>query len=289
MRNVDSRLTRHVPPPYRWSTEEKALISRAAIKVCSLLLRGGKKKRKIPSSAIHRLCLHEGAAPSNFFISFSGGSAREWNPPLARSCLRATICFYQRLPGDVNSHLPVTKPSFPPPFSFSQGPRAEAGGLVSFGGRRREGGGPKEDWKKELREKRLSFERGEGKKWHACHTSRFPWLRYFLATRIYYSHPTPDSFSLSRLSTLLLPKSGRHNFALVKLEAGSSYVVSSLSLSFLSRWKWKEGFNNRCEFTVYEDDGNRNSNERGREGGISFEQQRFVGQLIIKLLWVITY
>lgn len=137
MRNVDSRLTRHVPPPYRWSTEEKALISRAAIKVCSLLLRGGKKKKgkkKIPSSAIHRLCLHEGAAPSNFFISFSGGSAREWNPPLARSCLRATICFYQRLPGDVNSHLPVTKPSFPPPFSFSQGPRAEAGGLVSFGG-----------------------------------------------------------------------------------------------------------------------------------------------------------
>lgn len=41
-------------------------------------------------------------------------------------------------------------------------------------GGRREGGGPKEDWKKELREKRLSFERGEGKKWHACHTSRFP-------------------------------------------------------------------------------------------------------------------
>lgn len=34
----------------------------------------------------------------------------------------------------------------------------------------------------------------------------------------------------------------------------------------------------------FEDDGNRNSNEKGKEGGISFEQQRFVGQLIIKLL-----
>lgn len=120
------RLTRRVPRSRaspidggRWSTR-RALISRGAIKVCSSSRwrKEKKKKKKIPSSAaIHRLCLHEGAAPSNFFISFSGGSARAWNPPLARSCLRATICFYQRLPGDVNSHLPVTKPSFPNPRS----------------------------------------------------------------------------------------------------------------------------------------------------------------------------
>lgn len=223
----------------------------------------------------------------SLFLSQAGvqGSGTLLSPGLA---FAPPFVFIRGSRGTLTATCRLPNPPFHPRSRFhrDRGPRRAASFPLGGG---REGRGPKEGWKKELREKRLSFERGEGKKWHACHTSRFPWLRYFLATRIYYSHPTPDSFSLSRLSTLLLPKSGRHNFALVKLEAGSSYVVSSLSLSFLSRWKWKEGFNNRCEFTVYEDDGNRNSNERGREGGISFEQQRFVGQLIIKLLWVITY
>ena len=106
-------------------------ISRGAIKVGR---RGWEKEKKIPSqasSAIHRVCLHGGAAPSNFFISFSGRSARAWNPLRAASCLCATICFYQRLPGDVNSHLPRTSSSCSPVLrstpsvSFSRGTAAK--------------------------------------------------------------------------------------------------------------------------------------------------------------------
>lgn len=202
MRNVDSRLTQHVPrstapPSMGDGPRRRALISRGAIKVCSpSRWKKKKRKKKIPSSAIHRLCLHEGAAPSNFFISFSGGSAREWNPPLARSCLRATICFYQRLPGDVNSHLPVTKPSFPPPFSFSQGPRTEEGargpGLVSFGGRRE--GDPRLE--KRLREKRLSL---EGKMARVSHVA-LPMITLFPRDSHLLFTSSPDSFSL--VSTL---------------------------------------------------------------------------------------
>lgn len=176
MRNVDSRLTRHVPPPYRWSTEEKALISRGAIKVCSPLRwkkKKRKEKRKFPplpfigsvyTRARHRVI--------SLFLSQAGvqGSGTLLSPGLA---FAPPFVFIRGSRGTLTATCRLPNPPFHPRSRFhrDRGPRRAASSPL---GGRREGGGPKEDWKKELREKRLSFERGEGKKWHACHTSRFP-------------------------------------------------------------------------------------------------------------------
>lgn len=188
------RLTRRVPRSRaspidggRWSTR-RALISRGAIKVCSSSRwrKEKKKKRKFPpllpfigsvyTRARHRVI--------SLFLSQAGvrGRGTLLLPGLA---FAPPFVFIRGSRGTLTATCRLPNPPFQTPVLVFTGT-----GLVSFWGRGRR---RTQGWKRLFRRKR------RGKKWHACHTSRFPWLRYFLATRIYYSHPSPPRLFLSFL------------------------------------------------------------------------------------------
>lgn len=177
MRNVDSRLTRHVPrstapPSMGDGPRRRALISRGAIKVCSpsRWKKKKKEKRKFPplpfigsvyTRARHRVI--------SLFLSQAGGqgSGTLLLPGLA---FAPPFVFIRGSRGTLTATCRLPNPPFHPRSRFhrDRGPRkaraAPASSPLGGGGRGTQG------WKKGCGKKGFRWR----EKWHACHTSRFP-------------------------------------------------------------------------------------------------------------------
>lgn len=201
MRNVDSRLTRHVPPPYRWSTEEKALISRAAIKVCSLLLRGGKKKGKFPplpfigsvyTRARHRVI--------SLFLSQAGvqGSGTLLSPGLA---FAPPFVFIRGSRGTLTATCRLPNPPFHPRSRFhrDRGPRRAASSPLGGGGGR--GEDPRKTGKRSSGKKGFRSKEARGK--NGTRVTRRASHDYVISSRLaFIIHIPPPTPSLSLVSPL---------------------------------------------------------------------------------------
>lgn len=137
-------------------------------------------------------------------------------PSSVASCLRATICFYQRLPGDVNSHLPRTSSPCSPSSFHSLGLVFERDRGETHGGLLRSLGIPA--WKKASGKAFRS--EAKGKMARVSHVA-LPMITLFPRDSHLLFRPatTPSRYS-PRLLTLVLYLETRVNLGFVKLPRG---------------------------------------------------------------------